>query len=123
MSKSEQRTAVGCGRLRRKPQSILWFLPETPPGLSAPPPALGRLSPSLETEVEPVENPIDETTTVAEMLRRPTVSAEPQVFGTPPFRMAMGPERMWGTFNLTRQEEADELIKRITAMKAFLKPE
>jgi hypothetical protein len=72
----------------------LWFLPETPPGLSAPPPALGRLSPSLETEVEPVENPIDETTTVAEMLRRPTVSAEPQVFGTAPFRMAMGPERM-----------------------------
>ena len=23
--------------------------------------------------------------------------------------MAMGPERIWGTFNLTRQEEADEL--------------
>jgi hypothetical protein len=37
--------------------------------------------------------------------------------------MAMGPERIWGTFNLTRQEEADEMIKRITAMKAFLKPE
>jgi hypothetical protein len=37
--------------------------------------------------------------------------------------MAMAPERIWGTFNLTRQEEADEMIKRITAMKAFLKPE
>jgi hypothetical protein len=37
--------------------------------------------------------------------------------------MAMGPERIWGTFNLTRQKEADEMIKRITAMKAFLKPE
>ena len=51
------------------------------------------------------------------------VSAEPQVFGPAPFSMAMGPERIWGTFNLTRQEEADEMIKRITAMKAFLKPE
>ena len=80
-----------------------------------------------------MENPIDETTTVAEMLRRPAVSVEPQVvgaasgepqvFGAAPFSMAMGPERIWGTFNLTRQEEADEMIKRITAMKAFLKPE
>jgi hypothetical protein len=70
-----------------------------------------------------VENPIDETTTVAEMLRRPAVSAEPHVFGAAPFRMAMGPERIYGTFNLTRQNEADELIKRITAAKAFLKPE
>ena len=56
---------------------------------------------------------------VAEMLRRPAVSAEPQIVG-PPFRMAMAPERIWGTFNLTRQEEVDEMIKRITAMKAFL---
>jgi hypothetical protein len=80
-----------------------------------------------------VDNPIDETTTVAEMLRRPAVlvdpqvvgavSAGPQVFGVAPFRMAMGPERIYGTFNLTRQDEADELIKRIIAMKAFLKPE
>jgi hypothetical protein len=80
-----------------------------------------------------VEHPIDETTTVAEMLRRPSVSvdpqlvgaasAEPQVVGPPPFHVAMAPERIWGTFNLTRQEEADEMIKRITAMKAFLKPE
>jgi len=80
-----------------------------------------------------VENPIDETTTVAEMLRRPAVSvdpqvvgavsAEPHVFGAAPFRMVMGPERIYGTFNLIRQDEADELIKRITAVKAFLKPE
>ena len=70
-----------------------------------------------------MENPIDETTTVAAMLRRPAVSGEPQVFGAAPFRMAMGPERIWGTVNLTRQEEADEMIKRINAMKAFLKPE
>jgi hypothetical protein len=34
----------------------------------------------------------------------------------------MGPERIRGTFSLTRQEEADEMIKRITAMKTFLKP-
>jgi hypothetical protein len=80
-----------------------------------------------------VENPIHEATTAAEMLRRPAVSAypqvvgavsaEPQVVGAAPFRMGMGQERIWGTFNLTRQEEADEMIKRITAMKAFLKPE
>jgi hypothetical protein len=80
-----------------------------------------------------VENPVDETTTVAEMLRRPAVSAdprvvgavsaEPKVVGAAPFNMAMGPQRIWGTFNLTRQEEADEMIRRITAMKAFLKPE
>jgi len=107
--------------------------PQDPDGLGAPPPRRGRLSPSLETEVEPVENPVDETTTVAEMLRRPAVSvdsqvvgavsAEPQVVGPAPFRVAMAPERIWGTFNLTRQEEADEMIKRITVMKAFLKPE
>jgi hypothetical protein len=60
---------------------------------------------------------------VAEMLRRPAVSADPQMVGAAPFNMAMGPERIWGTFNQTRQEEADEMIKRITAMKAFLKPE
>lgn len=122
VSKIEQRVAVGCGRLQGKPQASVVSL-QDPDGLSAPPPRWGRLSPSLEAEVEPVENPIDETTTVAAMLRRPAVSGEPQVFGAAPFRMAMGPERIYGTFNLTRQYEADELIKRITAMKAFLKPE
>ena len=65
-----------------------------------------------------MENLVDETTTVVGMLRR-----EPQVFGAAPFSMAMGPQRIWGTFNLTRQEEADEMIRRITAMKEFLKPE
>jgi hypothetical protein len=84
----------------------------------------------LEAEVEPVKNPVERTATVAEELRRPAVSAEPQVvaavsaepqvFGAAPFSMA---KRIWGTFNLTRQEEAEELIKQITAMKAFLKPE
>jgi hypothetical protein len=50
------------------------------------------------------------------MLRQPAVSADPQMVGAAPFRMSMGPER---TFNLTRQEE----FRRISAMKAFLKPE
>ena len=35
MSKSEQRAAVGCGRLQRKPQPIGGF-PQDPDGLSAP---------------------------------------------------------------------------------------
>jgi hypothetical protein len=51
---------------------------------------------------------------------RAAVAAEPQASGTAPFHMNMGPERVWGTFNLTRQEDADEMIKRITALKAFL---
>jgi hypothetical protein len=71
---------------------VLWFLPKTQT-VSAPTPALGPFIFSLETEVE--ENPIDETTTVAEMLRRPAVSAEPQVVGPAPFRVAMAPERIW----------------------------
>jgi hypothetical protein len=90
----------------------LWFLPKDPDGLDgldAKSTRWGRLSPSLETEVVPMENPIDETTTMAEMLRPTAVSAEPQVIGAAPLRMAMGPERIWGTFNLTRQEEADEI--------------
>jgi len=36
--------------------------------------------------------------------------------------LSMGPERVSGTFNLTRQDEADEMIRRLTALKAFLKP-
>jgi hypothetical protein len=119
---------VGCNRSRSRPVFSL----QDPDGLGATP-ALGHLSLRLETEVEPVKNPVGRTATVAEILRRPAVSAEPQVvgavsaepqvFGAAPFSVATGPERIWGTFNLTRQEEADELIKRITAMKASLKPE
>ena len=91
MSKSEQRAAVGRGRLvtERRGPSRATFPQDGPSSNSAP--GWGRLSPSLETEVEPVENPVDETTTVAGMLRR-----EPQVFGAAPFSMAMGPERIWG---------------------------
>jgi hypothetical protein len=44
-----------------------------------------------------------------------------QVSGAP-FLMSMGPERVSGTFNLTRQDEADEMIRRLTALKAFLMP-
>ncbi|MGY3588173.1 hypothetical protein ACVIGB_002868 [Bradyrhizobium sp. USDA 4341] len=36
--------------------------------------------------------------------------------------MTMGPGRIWGTFDLSRQDEADEVIRALTAMKAFLKP-
>jgi hypothetical protein len=36
--------------------------------------------------------------------------------------MTMGPDRLSGTLNLTRQEEADEVIKMLSAMKVFLKP-
>jgi hypothetical protein len=48
--------------------------------------------------------------------------SEPQVVGPASFRLAMAPERIWGTFNLTCQEDAEEVIKRMTALKAFLKP-
>jgi hypothetical protein len=119
----------GCKGNRSRPAVSL----QDPDGLRAAPPREGRLSLRLEAEVEPVKNPVERTATVAEELRRPAVSAEPQVvaavssepqvFGAAPFSMATCPERIWGTFNLTRQEEADEMIKRISAMKAFLKPE
>jgi hypothetical protein len=109
--------------------AALWFLCSTQMA-SAPTPALGRLSLRLETEVEPVKNPVERTATVAEMLRRPAasakpqvvgaVSAEPLVFGAAPFSMATGPERILGDDQ--PKQEVDELIDRITAMKAFLKP-
>ena len=35
LSKSEQRTAVGCGRLREA-AAHLWFLPKTPTAFSSP---------------------------------------------------------------------------------------
>jgi len=38
-----------------------------------------------------------------------------------PFRITFGPERISGTLNLTRQDEADEVIRMLTAMKVFLK--
>jgi hypothetical protein len=38
-----------------------------------------------------------------------------------PFRMSFGPGRISGTFDLTRADEADEMIKMINAMKVFLK--
>jgi hypothetical protein len=77
-------------------------------------PRAGPFISLFETEVEPVENPIDEATTVAEMLRRPAVSAdpqvvgaasaEPQVIGAAPFRMVMGQERTWGTFSFAKRK-------------------
>jgi hypothetical protein len=42
--------------------------------------------------------------------------------GGAPFLMSMGPERVSGTFNLTPQDEADAMIRRLTALKALLKP-
>jgi hypothetical protein len=35
--------------------------------------------------------------------------------------MSIGPKRL--TFNLTRREDANDMIKRITALKDFLKAE
>ena len=40
----------------------------------------------------------------------------------PPFQITLGPDRVSGAFNLTSQDEADEVIKMLTAMRAFLKP-
>ena len=46
VSKSEQRAAVRCGRLQRKPQPICGFRRD-PDGRSAPPPALRPLDSAL----------------------------------------------------------------------------
>lgn len=50
------------------------------------------------------------------------VSATGSTGQAPPFQITLGPERISGAFNLTRQDEADEVIRMLTAMKAFLKP-
>jgi hypothetical protein len=51
----------------------------------------------------------------------PGVSATAST-GVTPFQITLGPDRISGAFNLTRQDEADEVIRMLTAMKGFLKP-
>lgn len=51
-----------------------------------------------------------------------TPSQSPHPRGEP-FVMSFGPGRLRGTFDLTKTEEADEMIRMITAMKVFLKDE
>ena len=78
------------------------------------------LSPVLEPGENVVENVVSADSPVAGVFRR--AAATLPLAGGEPFTMTMGPERVSGTFNLTRQEDADEMILRITALKAFLKP-
>jgi hypothetical protein len=54
VSKSEQRAAVGCGRLQWKPQPFCGF-PQDPDGLSAPPPRWGRFFLIFDDLVNAVE--------------------------------------------------------------------
>jgi hypothetical protein len=77
------------------------------------------LSPVLEREENPLETAVEGPRPVSAAVRRVAAAMEPQ--GDAPFLMSMGPERVSGTFNLTRQDEADEMIRRLTALKVFLK--
>jgi hypothetical protein len=84
-----------------------------------------NLSPVLDQEENAVEGAVEGPGPTSAAIRRVAAAmaaAEPQTVGTAPFNMNMGPDRIWGTFNLTCQEDAEEVIKRITALKAFLKP-
>lgn len=79
------------------------------------------LSPALEQEENIVESPISADSSVGSVFRK-ALPVAPQLASGEPFTMTMGPERVSGTFNLTRQEDADEMIRRITALRTFLKP-
>lgn len=76
------------------------------------------LSSALEQEENIVEPASAADSPIGSVFRRMAAQAAPEQ----PFTFTMGPERVSGTFNLTQQEDADEMIRRITALKAFLKP-
>jgi hypothetical protein len=78
------------------------------------------LSPVLEQEENAVESAPSSDGPVTAVIRQAIGRAT--AHHDEPFHMAMGPERVSGTFNLTRQDEADEMIRRLTALKVFLKP-
>jgi hypothetical protein len=82
-----------------------------------------NLSPVSEQEETVEESVVEGPGPVSAAVRRVAAAMEAQTADGAPFHMSMGPERIWGAFNLTRQEDADEMIKRITAMKVFLKPQ
>jgi len=68
-----------------------------------------------KSEIKSTESRIaDQISVLAELV--------PQIASGEPFSMVLGQERVSGTFNLTLEEEADEMIRRLTALKAFLKP-
>lgn len=79
------------------------------------------LSPVLEQEENVVESSVSGDSPVASVFRRMTPVAAAQMANGEPFSIMLGPERVAGSFNLTHQDQAAELIERITALKAFLK--
>jgi hypothetical protein len=82
-----------------------------------------NLSPVFDQEESAVEGAVEGPGPASTAVRRVAAAmAESQNAEAAPFSMTMGPDRIWGTFNLTCQEDAEEVVKRITALKAFLKP-
>jgi hypothetical protein len=80
-----------------------------------------NLSPSFQQEKNAVEAPPETTGGVGsgslgDMFRRVAATTAPE-----PFRIAFGPGRIGGNFDLTTQEDADAMIDAINAMKGFLK--
>lgn len=78
------------------------------------------LSPSLPEESGTVgtQTATDGDSLIGAMIRR----AAPPLPATEPFKMEFGPGRITGSFDLTKQSEAEEMIKMINVMKAFLRP-
>jgi hypothetical protein len=77
------------------------------------------LSPSFEEETtvenSAMDSPLGET--IRRMAPPASTASGPEA---EPFRMSIGPKRLWGTFDLTRVEQADEMIDRLNALKGFL---
>jgi len=75
------------------------------------------LSPSFEQENSSMETAVEAPVpSVGDVLRRlvPVASAEP-------FKVAFGQSRITGQFDISFQEDADEMINMINAVKGFLK--
>jgi hypothetical protein len=80
-----------------------------------------NLSPVFDKEENAVESAVEGPGPASAGVRRVVAAMESQTTGGAPFQFSMGPERVSGTFNLTRRDEADEMIRRLTALKDFLK--
>lgn len=75
------------------------------------------LSPSFEQENRPMEAAQGKDTMVADVLRM----MAPKAPASEPFKVAFGQSRLTGTFDIVYQDDADEMISMINAVKGFLK--
>jgi hypothetical protein len=75
-----------------------------------------NLSPSFQQENARVETQVVGDSPMGAMIRR----VAPSLAATEPFKMEFGPGRITGSFDLTKQSEAEKMIEMINVMKSFL---